>query len=71
MRKHSTVCRLIAILGAQQQNISMPIHSLDGRLNSDPVVYGAPKALFAPQIAFRRLDGNMTEEKLDLFEFTT
>ena len=71
MCKHSTVCRLIAVWGANRQNVSMPICSSDGRLNSDPVVYGVSLTLFAPQILFRRLDRDVTQKELDLFQFAT
>jgi hypothetical protein len=41
------------------------------RLNSDPIVHGFAEPLFAPQIFFCRLDGDMPQQKLDLLQFAT
>lgn len=35
------------------------------------IVYGSANPLLAPQIAFGRLYGNLTEEKLNLLQFST
>jgi predicted RNase H-like HicB family nuclease len=39
--------------------------------NANPIVHGAPKLLLTSQVPFRRLNGDMTQEKLDLLEFAT
>jgi hypothetical protein len=38
--------------------------------DADPIVHGAAELLLASQVPFRRLDGDVTQEKLDLLEFT-
>jgi hypothetical protein len=38
------------------------------RLQTDPVVHGLSKILFAPEVALRRLHGHVAEEKLYLFD---
>jgi hypothetical protein len=40
------------------------------RFDADPIVYRFTKSLFAAQRALRRLDRNMTQQELNLFEFT-
>jgi hypothetical protein len=39
------------------------------RFDPKPVVHGTSELLLAPQVAFRRLDGHVAQEKLDLLEF--
>ena len=41
------------------------------RLYPDFVVDGTANPLFAAQISFSGLDGKMTEQKLDLLQFTS
>jgi hypothetical protein len=41
------------------------------RLDSNSIVDCASQALSAAEIDFRRLNGDVPKEKLDLFEFTT
>ena len=40
------------------------------RLKADIVVHGIPQSLFAAQISFGRLDADVTEQELNLFEFS-
>lgn len=40
------------------------------RLKADVVVDGIPQSLFAAQIPFGRLDTDVTEQELNLFEFS-
>ena len=39
------------------------------RLDAQPVVYGVPKLLFAPEVTLGRLDRDVPEQKLDLVQF--
>jgi hypothetical protein len=39
------------------------------RLDTDPVVDGAPQLLLAPEVTLCGLDREMTEQKLDLIQF--
>jgi hypothetical protein len=41
------------------------------RFKSDRIVHRILKALFAAQVALSSFNGNMSEEKLDLFELTS
>jgi len=41
------------------------------RLEADVVVDGIPQSLFAAQIPFGRLDANVPEQELNLFEFSS
>ena len=41
------------------------------RLKADVVVDGIPQSLFAAQIPFSRLDADVPEQELNLFEFST
>ena len=41
------------------------------RFKSHAVVYGVSQLLLRPEITFCRLDRNVSQEKLNLFEFTT
>jgi hypothetical protein len=45
--------------------------SSGSRFQSDRIIYRILKALLAAQVAFSGFDGNVSEEKLDLFEFTS
>ena len=40
------------------------------RLKADVVVDGIPQSLFAAQISFGRLDADVPEQELNLFEFS-
>jgi hypothetical protein len=42
---------------------------LSSRLDADLVVHGEPELLFTAEVMFRRLDGHVTEEELNLVEF--
>jgi|HubBroStandDraft_4_1064222.scaffolds.fasta_scaffold16920_1 hypothetical protein len=42
---------------------------LCGWLDPDPIVHGLAKSLFAAQVFLCRLDRDMTQKKLDLFQF--
>jgi len=46
--------------------LAVALKSLDSR--KDPIVHGVRNVLLAPQVFFRRLDGRMPQQKLDLFE---
>jgi hypothetical protein len=41
------------------------------RLNADLVIHGTLNPLFATEISFGCLNRNVTEQKLNLFEFTS
>ena len=41
------------------------------RLHADVIVDRIPETLLAPEISLRRLDGDVTQEKLDLFQFAS
>jgi hypothetical protein len=46
--------------------------SRDGvRFDAEPIVHGASTLLFAPKTTLRRLDGDVTQEELDLLELAT
>jgi len=47
----------------------VPVH-LFGRLDADTIVHSITDSLFAAKISLRRLDRNVPEQKLDLFEFS-
>jgi hypothetical protein len=40
------------------------------RLKADVIVHGIPQSLFAAQIPFGRLDTDVPEQELNLFEFS-
>ena len=44
------------------------IHTYAGSI-PNPIVDRTTKALLATKISFSRLDGNVSEQKLDLFQF--
>jgi hypothetical protein len=48
-------------------------HHLQWRfwLQSDSIVNGILQALFAPEVSLRGLDGDVTQQKLDLLEFAS
>jgi hypothetical protein len=39
------------------------------RFNADPIIDREPNALFRSQILFRGLDGDVTQQHLNLFQF--
>jgi hypothetical protein len=41
------------------------------RLNSNPIVNRRSNSLLATQVTFRRLNGNVPEKKLDLFQLSS
>ena len=39
-------------------------------LDADVVVHSSANTLLASEVSFRRLDGNVSEQKMDLFQFS-
>ena len=37
--------------------------------NADPITHRGPNALLAAEVSLRRLDGNVSEQELDLLQF--
>ena|ERR1700683_4802208 len=46
-----------------------PVLGLGSRFDPDLIVYSLAKPLFAPQVFLGRLDRDMTQQKLNLFQF--
>jgi hypothetical protein len=40
-------------------------------LDTEPIIHSMTESLVATQVFFRRLHGHMTEQKLDLLQFTS
>jgi hypothetical protein len=47
---------------------ALPLRS---RLDTDPIVYSTANPLFAAEVALGRLDRDMAQKELDLFQFAT
>ena len=67
-RKRSDWSRLVA-QGGPRVRPACGFESRCVRLDAQPVVYGVPKLLFAPEVALGRLDRDVPEQKLDLVQF--